>query len=374
MIIKQLYSCTPPLWVHSACRESNFELLRIIAMFLIVLIHLCGYGISNEQYLGGMRLNKAIYAASRISGNVGNSIFFMLTGYFLVQSEMKLAKIKKLFFQVLFYVFIALLVFIIPYKFGFYNYPDLEKKQILHFLFNLTYPISGGTWWFITTYTLLYFISDSINKYLRPLTRKQFLILLTIMLILNAFRWTNSGIYNPLLSVSLAYAIGAFFRIHIQKVELQFYKYYVAILIVFLLWCIGSYAEMYVIQHFSPELSIKQKLLAMIINCVKGIPTLVISCILFYLAMNTHITYNKFINYISSCTLAVYLFHESPFAGQLLWKKIFNVSIQFESKYFGVFVLCDILAVFLMTIVLETLRRNILCVCSSRRPKRAILV
>ena len=146
MIIKQLYSCTPPMRsVHSACRESNFELLRIIAMFLIVLIHLCGYGISNEQYLGGMRLNKAIYAASRISGNVGNSIFFMLTGYFLVQSEMKLAKIKKLFFQVLFYVFIALLVFIIPYKFGFYNYPDLEKKQILHFLFNLTYPISGGT-------------------------------------------------------------------------------------------------------------------------------------------------------------------------------------------------------------------------------------
>lgn len=51
MIIKQLYGCTHP-HENSACRESNFELLRIIAMFLIVLIHLCGYGISNEQYLG----------------------------------------------------------------------------------------------------------------------------------------------------------------------------------------------------------------------------------------------------------------------------------------------------------------------------------
>lgn len=372
MIIKQLYGCTPP-HENSACRESNFELLRIIAMFLIVLIHLCGYGISNEQYLGGMRLNKAIYAASRISGNVGNSIFFMLTGYFLVQSEMKLAKIKKLFFQVLFYVFIALLVFIIPYKFGFYNYPDLEKKQILHFLFNLTYPISGGTWWFITTYTLLYFISDSINKYLRPLTRKQFLILLTIMLILNAFRWTNSGIYNPLFSVSLAYAIGAFFRLYVPKVELQIYKYFAAILIVFLLWGIGSSAEMYVIQHLLPELSIKQKLPAMLLNCVKEIPTFSISCILFYLAMNTHIAYNKMVNYVSSCTLGVYLFHESPFAGQLLWKKLFNVALQFESIYFGIFVIGDILTVFLMTIIIESLRKKMMSsVCGLMNRKKEL--
>ena len=114
------------------------------------------------------------------------------------------------------------------------------------------------------------------------------------------------------------------------------------------------------IQHLLPELSIKQKLPAMLLNCVKEIPTLSISCILFYLAMNTHIAYNKMVNYVSSCTLGVYLFHESPFAGQLLWKKLFNVALQFESIYFGIFVIGDILTVFLMTIIIESLRKKMM--------------
>lgn len=72
-------------------RESNFELLRIIAMFLIVLHHAIYHGVlavNNTKY----PLNSSISFILGMGGRIGVFLFVLISGYFLMLDyRMKLA-------------------------------------------------------------------------------------------------------------------------------------------------------------------------------------------------------------------------------------------------------------------------------------------
>ena len=75
-------------------RESGFELVRIIAMVLIVANHLMNHGIfkvtSQTPYSLFPQmspLNQAVSAVISCGGRIGVAVFFMITGYFLADRE-----------------------------------------------------------------------------------------------------------------------------------------------------------------------------------------------------------------------------------------------------------------------------------------------
>lgn len=59
---------------------------------------------------------------------------------------------------------------------------------------------------------------------------------------------------------------------------------------------------------------------------VNSIFTLYSAISIFYYFLNIKIK-NKFINYIASCSLAVYLIQEQPKFRNILWKNIFNINL-----------------------------------------------
>lgn len=82
-----------------AKRQSNFELLRIISMILIIAHH---YAIH-----GGFELSKQAFSAQLFflqvlsyGGKLGVNLFVLISGYFLVTSRCKLKKAVNLWMKV----------------------------------------------------------------------------------------------------------------------------------------------------------------------------------------------------------------------------------------------------------------------------------
>ena len=80
-------------------RKSNFELLRIFAMFIIIWNHLCNsiYFELNHAIDFNLVISKAFYVWT---GNLGNYLFIFVSGYFVSNSRFSWRKVFKLWFQI----------------------------------------------------------------------------------------------------------------------------------------------------------------------------------------------------------------------------------------------------------------------------------
>ena len=90
-------------------RQSNFELVRIIAMLMIVGAHYLGHGVLKvrtvnmyDVFLQGDFINQAISVLYSPGGKTGVALFFMITGYFLCNKK-ELISQKKIVCQSFFY-------------------------------------------------------------------------------------------------------------------------------------------------------------------------------------------------------------------------------------------------------------------------------
>ena len=89
-------------------RKSNFELLRIIAMFMIIFHHISVHSNFNNLTTTNLLYLKFI----QIGGKIGVNIFVLISGYFLINTErIKINKIFKLWGQMLFYSLLIYIVF-----------------------------------------------------------------------------------------------------------------------------------------------------------------------------------------------------------------------------------------------------------------------
>ncbi|MCU7212920.1 acyltransferase family protein [Turicibacter sanguinis] len=120
-------------------RNSNFELLRIIAMVMIVSLHTLGHG-------GGLN-NTTVNSINFIFNHILESlsivavnIFILISGYFGIKSYSSVkSKISLLYKQMIFYSIIIGFIFIVFDK-------NLSSINIIQMLF----PISTQLWWFMS--------------------------------------------------------------------------------------------------------------------------------------------------------------------------------------------------------------------------------
>lgn len=288
-------------------RLSNFELLRIVAMFMIVAHHFSVHGqfaFSTDR----ITIPRLWIQFIQLGGKVGVNIFILISGYFLVHcSDIKINKILKLWIQMVFYSITIYIAFIL---FG------LESFRI-RAVAKCFLPITGGNWWFANTYFVLYILSPFINIFLKHLDKKTFqnlLITLFIMWCLIPTITNNSFESNSLLWFMFLYSVSAYIRLWHNKsnISLKFYH----------LLALG-----FVILTFSSTVFFNFLALKIPMFGVYGdrfyemqqLPIFLISFFMFLGFKNLHINYNKLVNLTSSATFGVYLIHENPYLRHLFW-------------------------------------------------------
>ena len=178
-------------------RNGSLDLLRIIAMFMILSSHFFGWGgVVNK--LTTRDLNYYIAMPIYFVCGIGNTLFFLLAGYFAKPPKLK----KALFIQrkTCFYAFlISLLVFC----FG-WNH-DIGIGYVLKSLF----PVIHNRYWFVSVYLILYILSFVLIPGLESLSKTQFLLVIGALLIHNTCIMDAS---LTLMEGLLAYTVGYYLK------------------------------------------------------------------------------------------------------------------------------------------------------------------
>ena len=147
-------------------RQSGVELLKLIAILLIIINHLTQtwFDYSGTSLsVAGMNLSQFVLVFYRYFGTIGNLIFFTCSAWFLLDKQR--TKKQKVLLMLMDIWVISVLYFIIPLatKASF-----ISKELILRTLFPTTYENN----WYLTCYILFYMLFPFLNIILRGIDRK----------------------------------------------------------------------------------------------------------------------------------------------------------------------------------------------------------
>jgi hypothetical protein len=105
MIKKACYDKLSKLNVE---RESNFELLHIFLMTIIVLHH---FSIYSGFLMGGG--NRAFILILSTCGEIGVNLYVMITGYYMIEKDtIKISKLLAIWLQMITYSLILFFLFV----------------------------------------------------------------------------------------------------------------------------------------------------------------------------------------------------------------------------------------------------------------------
>jgi peptidoglycan/LPS O-acetylase OafA/YrhL len=270
-------------------RVNSIDVLRIIAIFLVILFHIL-YQLSCFNKDGCNNLLRPI-------GFVGISLFFIISGYLLAKKYPTLENFSlKWFFKR--YIKIASLYYIslISITILFLNqvyYGSPIKHLVVHFLFleyffpNYSYSIISPAWFLFPL--MIFYLS---YPYLNKLIKKNLIFVLIVFILMNIVRFAD-GNYT---SLSPLFFLGEF--------------------------CFG-------IAFYHGE---KNRSLLISTLTIFNKPIMFISYPIFYLFINTNLDrYNlKYINLLGKYTLFLFLFHEAYIKVILNIWHIYNLNLFIE--------------------------------------------
>lgn len=317
-------------------RESNFELLRIIAMMFIISHHLSCFGYFEQASDKLSILLNNIFATLLVPlGKLGVVLFVLITGYFMINSKAKIKSWLNLYFQTLIYSCSILGIFIL-------SGADVSKDDILKSLL----PISHSTYWFITTYLILYFLIPALNYLLKIVENKKYECYL-----LGTFTFIYLFIHTYITSFIYLYILGGYIKkgiFPLNKIKIKYCIYTILCLSLFEI----TYSFITVLLCSEPG----QMLNAMHKLSVMHSPFLLIFALcIFYIIKNFKIKTDNIINSIAISVFPVYLIHENFLIRPILWENIMKILNQTSPKLFILIVILITIGILLGCILIDKL-------------------
>lgn len=326
-------------------RDSSIELLRIIAMLMIVLNHYSTHGGFNLSDVP-MSLNKYVLSVVKW-GEWAVNIFVLIFGYFSVKSKFKLGRIIRLYAQVWFYSVGIIVIY------------TLWNQEIhLGIIIRSIMPIISTQYWFFSKYILLCLLMPFLNIFILNLSRNHHLHLIIILLTV----WCT---LESVLPKFIGYDLGE--------------NTFGSIRVFTLLYLIGAYMRLYPnckvcstkIGWFITLSSICIMMSIKLINCRYPTSVLNIDCFstssilstgfavgMLTIFKNLGIKQNKIINGIAACTFGVYLIHDNDYMRPFLWHYVLKNSEYQSSPYMIVHMLISVIAVFVICTIIEFIRKQ----------------
>ena len=349
-------------------RQSNYELMRIVSMLMIIGYHLSVHGVmykySNTFNNGidklvvwrkGSFTNQCITSFLQPGGEVGVAIFFMLAGYFLIDRK-KGVNLQKLVCQGLFYGVIACLIVASAFFLG--VRPGLTKAIFIleACIESIISPYSN--WWFLGTYILVVLLLPAIQSVFLKYDRNgQIKLLCLIWLFIYCINLLLNSGYANLMKGIFFFILGGYIRINFSQNKVN-NRIYLWLMFAIFFWMIDSMV-LYETNVLSLLNGTKVKLIVNVFGII-DYGLLVPSCatFLFLFFSTLHIQCHT-INRIASTTFGIYLLHDNIAIRELLWSKLLKVdTVQYTSSLFPLYAIVDVIVIFLIGMCVDLFRQK----------------
>lgn len=157
-------------------RQANFELLRIVAMLMIIVLHYLNK--SNLLLLFTQEQTAVNYVMHLIVAFciVAVNCYVLLSGYFMVESAWKPGRVVSLAAQILFYSLLIPVVLIVA---GVVPADDLSVYDWLHYVL----PIETEHYWFATAYLIMYVLAPILAAGVKMVGKRTLQIVIAVLLL-----------------------------------------------------------------------------------------------------------------------------------------------------------------------------------------------
>lgn len=333
-------------------RNSNIEMLRIIAMFMII-----GHHYRVWSTAGGVdySVNSFVGVLFNMGGKYGVDLFVIISSYFLVDSKFKFNRIIRTWAQTWSYSVFFLIVTLI------FNASVVSGKTILMSIL----PISYKNYWYVTAYIGLLIISPYLNILFRNVTKKQHLMLVLILTSMY-FLWPSilikSNTYFSHLGMFITiYTIISYLKKHYKfklKTSTAICGSGTIYLLIFLGGCCFTY-----LGEVDPGKKEFWEYCKVSGFSEYSILLLISAILLFYAFASMPVRSNKIIDRISHTTFGIYLIHDNCFFREVLWGELLRTKDYLYSSMYFVYSLIAIIVVFVISMCIEMLFEKLWEIC-----------
>lgn len=304
-------------------RVSNYELLRIVSMFFIVLYHTIHHGnIINNCTNEGLKI---ILEFIMLVIVVHVNSFVLVTGYFQSKSSFKQSKLWSIINANWFYKAFIVIIFAIL---------NIEKFTTVDLFINF-FPLNLTEYWFINPYLVIYCLSPFLNKFIDSLDKKIYQkLLIVLFIILSIFPYVTGNQIYPndgftLYNFVILYLIGAYLRRYPLKESYLFKNlsnnyFQIFTIVVFFACIIINYSFNRTAYSILGTNSLFDMFGYNIINMTRAYsnPIVIIQSLAFFTFFGTLNFKSKLINRLSKLTLGVYIIHDNLYIRRNIYKWI----------------------------------------------------
>lgn len=284
-------------------RESNMELLRILAMLLVLGVHFCGAALSLPNHNGNpLALSqgdwwKLIVESVTI---IGVNIFVLISGWFGIKTRWQ--GLWRFTLQTVFY---SSGVFCVFWLLGYWNFNADEMIRSLS-IYTRTY------YWFVPAYFGLMLLAPLLNVAIEAMTRRTYTLLLSALAIVTFYAgWIHGlpfsdGGYSTA-NFILLYLIARYIRIYLPQLSADSIRLRTIYIALYLLSTISIF-----LTSLYTDIAFKY-----------NSPFVILAAINVLLLFSTMRFKSRIVNWIATSAFSVYLLHMHP----LIWIRIKNAVI-----------------------------------------------
>lgn len=345
-------------------RDSGIELLRILAMLMIIGHHLYVHSHIPIDIMPSSPFRFFILWQTA-AGKIGVAVFFMISAWYLCDNHaptlrQSLKRVWRLEREILFYSIGILIVgnFVLPT-------PSMDESALT---IRLLFPVTTGVWWFATAYVMFLLAYPFLTEGLRKIGRKNHGLLCVVFLV----AWGLLYGVTQLGNMSFTNSFGFFVYLYIL---MSFYRWYMKEFNVRTLWTILGIGFLMItlnllFENIIPDTdgtlnNIDHNKLFLCYE--EKLPILLISfgLIGLFIRINWH---NTVINAIASATFGVYLIHHHLYLRNYLWDdSLYPFSKLMNNPHAILICLLAILLVFSIATIIDLLRQVIFATVLDRQ-------
>lgn len=332
-------------------RNSNIELLRIIAALFVLSYHTVNatVDINALELPSRFAMTGLFFGMGRISVN----IFVIISAWFLCEQNFKFERITNSWLSTIFYT--------VPIAISFVCFC---KADLVYLITNM-FPVFFQPLWFITAYVFLLFLTPLLNLILSKYEKRKFrnmIIFLSALFVLpmTFLPQVRGAFYSELGWFCVLYLITGYLRIYQPLKIVDNKKICLLVFIISYLFIVSWYILYYDVPYkfLSNYLDFAGITHASFLNFTSSLPSVFASFSFFYLFKNMNITkFNNVINCISKTSLDIYILLslKGP-SGLIFWVDILDLNVYVNNGNIFMKVTIIIIAAFVITSLIGRIR------------------